>query len=226
MRVGKVLQPVKMMATIASRSGRRFSHPSAWALAPLCVCFAVAPSAMGQVGAPPGTSHPTALLADTATASATQTGQPDGEGQAPIASATLQQCVTAVAQDERSATFSGEMTATSGTVRMEMRIDVQEQRPAEALFHTINAPGLGVWRSANSGVKTYRYLKQVTNLSAPAFYRAAVRFRWLNASGRLIRFTERHTSRCEQPAPPPTSPSTSSTTGASSWAGASSWVPS
>ncbi len=98
-----------------------------------------------------------------------------------IASAVLEQCVTAVTQAERSATFSGAMTAIAGSAHMAMRIDVQEQTPREALFHTITAPGLGVWRSADPGVKTYRYLKQVTNLSAPASYRAAVRFRWLNA---------------------------------------------
>ena len=34
-------------------------------------------------------------------------------------------------------------------------------------FHTITAPGLGVWRASDPGVKIYRYLKQVTNLFAP-----------------------------------------------------------
>ncbi len=116
----------------------------------------------------------------------------------------LEQCATAVLQSERSATFSGEMTAISGSVRMLMRIDVQALVPGEALFHTITTPGLGVWRSSDSGVKTYRYVKQVTNLVAPALYRAVVRFRWLNAGGHLIKALERHTSRCEQPAPPPT----------------------
>ena len=56
---------------------------------------------------------------------------------------------------------------------MEMRVDVLERLPGEALFHTLSAPGLGVWRSCRPGVKVYRYLKQVTNLAAPAVYRAA-----------------------------------------------------
>ena len=56
----------------------------------------------------------------------------------------------------------------------------------EAQFHTVTAPGLGAWRVSDPGVKAYRYIKQVTNLSAPASYRATVRFRWLNAKGRLI----------------------------------------
>jgi hypothetical protein len=125
-------------------------------------------------------------------------------GEAPIASAMLEQCVTAVTQSERSATFSGEMTAIPGSARMAMRIDVQERPPGEALFHTISAPGLGVWRSSDTGVKTYRYLKQITNLAAPAVYRAAVRFHWLNANGRVIKVLERNTPRCGQPAAPPT----------------------
>jgi hypothetical protein len=125
-------------------------------------------------------------------------------GEAPSASATLEQCVTAVAQSERSATFVGDMTAIAGTVRMAMRIDVQQQAPGETVFHTIDAPGLGVWRSSDPGVKSYRYLKQVTNLHAPAVYRAAVRFRWLNANGRPVKVVERNTPKCGQPAPPPT----------------------
>ena len=52
------------------------------------------------------------------------------------------------------------------------------------------------------GVKIYKYLKQVTNLAAPASYRAAVRFRWLNAKGRADQ--ERRTAHadCEQPLTP------------------------
>ncbi len=127
------------------------------------------------------------------------------------ASATLEQCVTAVAQAERSATFSGEMTTIAGSAHMAMQIDVQEQLPGGAIFHTITAPGLGVWRAADPGVKTYKYVKQVTNLSAPAFYRAAMHFRWLNARGHVIKAVEHHTSRCVQPAAPP-NPSAASAT--------------
>jgi hypothetical protein len=129
----------------------------------------------------------------------------------PVVSATLQECLTTGSQDERSATFAGEMNVVAGTSKMEMRIDVLERLPGEANYHAVSAPGLGVWRSSAPGVKVYKYLKQVTNLSAPAFYRAAVRFRWLNAKGRLIFATELHTPRCEQPAPvTPTTPSTPS----------------
>jgi hypothetical protein len=118
----------------------------------------------------------------------------------PTVSATLAQCVTQGEQAERAATFSGEMTAVAGGARMQMRIDVAERLPDETAYRTLSAPGLGVWRAAAPGVKTYRYLKQVTNLSGPAFYRGVVRFRWLGAHGRLLAAAVLHTRRCEQPA--------------------------
>src|SRR5690349_17356178 len=91
----------------------------------------------------------------------------------PPVSATLESCVEAPEQAERSATFAGEMSMIPGAAKMEMRIDVLERAPSEEAFHVVAAPGLGVWRWAAPGVKTYRYLKEVTNLAAPAYYRAA-----------------------------------------------------
>jgi hypothetical protein len=144
-------------------------------------------------------------------AAATAGGQtrPPSTTAKPGLAATLVGCVTAVNQAERSATFSGEMTAITGSAHMQMRIDVLERLPQEASFHMVAAPGLGIWRGSAPGVRVYKYLKQVTNLSAPAFYRGAVRFRWLNAKGRLMRSEELRTPRCQQPAPPATpSPTT------------------
>jgi hypothetical protein len=124
----------------------------------------------------------------------------------PGASATLEQCVTSVEQSERSATFVGEMTAVPGSAHMLMRIEVLERAPREAAFHAVSYPGLGIWLRAASGVKTYKNLDRVTDLSAPAVYRAAVHFRWLNAKGHLIKALELRTPRCEQPAAPATTP--------------------
>jgi hypothetical protein len=185
----------------------------------MCLCFTVAPGALGQVGEQSGTD-PVALAADTSIAGATQPIQPGGGQDVPIASATLQQCLTATAQSDRSVTFAAEVTAIPASARVLIRIDVQEESPGEAMFRTISAPGLGIWRSSDLGVKTYRYLKQVTNLSAPASYRAAVRFRWLNARGRIITVLERHTSPCLQPAPPLLPPSTTISSPYSAAAGA------
>jgi hypothetical protein len=161
----------------------------------------------------------TTCLAGTSTAvaaagvSATRIGL--GESGKPNASATLQQCLTAETQAERSATFAGEMSAIPGTARMEMRFEVLERMPADLAYHTVTAPGLRVWSSSAPGVKTYRNLNKVTNLAAPAFYRAAVRFRWINAKGKLLKVAELRTHRCEQPTPPKAETETPAAAGAS-----------
>jgi hypothetical protein len=163
------------------------------------------PRAMGQTVERMGAPGPRAVATGGSGGDA-QRGLPGAGAVVPSASATLEQCVTAVTQAERSASFAGEMTAIAGTARMEMRIEVLERMPDEALFHTVSAPGLGVWRGSAPGVKSYTDIKQVTNLTAPAFYRGAVRFRWLNAKGRLIKGVELRTPTCDQTAAPsPTS---------------------
>jgi hypothetical protein len=126
-------------------------------------------------------------------------------------SASLEQCVSSPEQEARAATFSGEMSAVPGTARMEMRFDVLERGPEEETHRRVTAPGLGVWRSSAPGVKSYRYLKQVTNLAAPASYRGAVSFRWLNARGRPIAFAELRTRPCEQTVVSPPSPPSGAT---------------
>jgi hypothetical protein len=116
----------------------------------------------------------------------------------PPASATLEQCMSSATADQRSATFAGEMTAVPGTQRMQMSVQVLERLPGDVSYHLVDAPDLGVWRSSAPGVQSYKYLRQVTNLAAPAFYRANIRFRWL-AHGRTIDALELHTRRCDQP---------------------------
>jgi hypothetical protein len=140
-------------------------------------------------------------LAPSGSASA-QTGDSTTPPASSSVAAMLEACVTSVVQAERSATFSGEMTATASTAKMSMRIDVEERAPEEAEFHPVIAPGLGVWRPADPKVKVYKYLKQVSNLTSPASYRALVRFRWFGSSGHLIKRAERVTARCLQPATP------------------------
>ncbi len=148
-----------------------------------------------------------ALLGATSAIVATATTQAaPGEPTKPSASATLQQCVTSTIQAERSATFAGEMSAIPGTAKMEMRVDVLERTPGGFAYRAVVAPGLGVWRVSAPGVKQYTYLKQVTNLSAPAFYRGAIRFRWLGTKGRLLKTAVLRTRRCEQTSETETSP--------------------
>lgn len=114
-------------------------------------------------------------------------------------SATLEQCVTSAVPTQRSVTFTGQMVATPGTQRMGMRIDLLERIPGQTGYHEVTAPGLGVWRGSEAGVKIYRYVKQITNLSAPAVYRAVVHFRWVGDKGHVLKRAELRTARCVQP---------------------------
>jgi hypothetical protein len=120
--------------------------------------------------------------------------------------ATVETCKPSVDKAERSATFAAQMTAVPGTQRMGMRIEVQERTPTDAAFHTILAPGLGIWRSSEQGVRVYRYVKELTNLAAPAAFRVQVHYRWLDDRGRTIKRAQRRSPACLQPVdiPPPT----------------------
>jgi hypothetical protein len=128
------------------------------------------------------------------------------------ASVGIEQCVTSTVQAERTATFTAQMAATATTQKMAMRIELQQRLHGESEFHTLAAPGFGVWRTSEPGVEIYKYVKQITNLDAPASYRVLVRFRWLDERGHVLKRDELHTSRCVQPTlsgqvvqtPPPT----------------------
>ncbi len=125
-----------------------------------------------------------------------------GSGFAPAMgtySASLEQCTPSAIPADRSVTFSGEMVATPGTQRMGMKIELLERVRGEQDFHVVAAPGIGLWRGSEAGVRIYRYVKQITNLSAPAAYRAVVHFRWLGDKGRVVKRAELRTAKCVQP---------------------------
>jgi len=126
-----------------------------------------------------------------------------GHGSSPTIAATVTQCVTSINEEERSVTFSGEMSVVPHTAKMAMRVEVEERLPREQRFHTVQTPGAAAaWRTSEPHVKIFKYLDQVTDLSAPARYRATVRFRWLNVRGVTIRRASRITTACVQPAAP------------------------
>lgn len=114
----------------------------------------------------------------------------------------VEQCVTATVQLERSATFTAQMTATNATQKMAMRLELQQRLRGEGEFHTLAVPGFGVWRFSEPDVKIYKYVKQVTNLDAPAAYRVLVRFRWIDGAGHVLKRDEQRTPRCMEPTLP------------------------
>ena len=124
----------------------------------------------------------------------------DGHGHcAPALSAGVEQCVTAPTQAGRSVTFTGQMETVAGAHRMAIEIVVQEHTLEEEGFHTLTTAGLGSWQRSEAGVKIYKVRQAVTDLPAPAVFRAIVRYRWLNEKGQVIRHDERRTPICKQP---------------------------
>jgi hypothetical protein len=82
---------------------------------------------------------------------------------------------------------------------MQIKIQLQQRMRGETEYHTLAAPSLGEWHSSEPGVRIDNYVQQVTNLTAPAAYRALVQFRWLTDKGRVLKRAELHTSHCLQP---------------------------
>jgi hypothetical protein len=111
----------------------------------------------------------------------------------------VEQCTPSAEQAERSATFTAQMTAVEGTQRMAIQFEVQERSPTDTAYHTVVDPGLSDWRYSEQGVKIYKYVKQVTNLAAPANFRAQVRYRWFDNRGHVIKRAVRRTPVCVQP---------------------------
>ena len=128
------------------------------------------------------------------------TGATSPTGGTTAISATVEQCMTAATQAARSVTFTGQMETVAGAHRMAMQIVVQEHVRGEAGFHTLTAAGLGTWQHSEVGVKIYKYVRQVSDLPAPAAFRAIVLYRWLGEKGRVIKHEERRTPVCRQPA--------------------------
>lgn len=179
---------MRLMSSMRIPVRRRFRH-----VALLLACALAGSIVAGAV--PAAAQTPGAVSSAGANAS-----NASGGAVPPGTSATLQQCLATGGQSERSATLAGEMTAIAGTARMEMRINLVEKLPGELEYRVVSAPGLGTWRFSAPGVKLFTSINHVTNLSSPALYRGAIRFRWLNAKGHVIKVEELRTPRCEQPA--------------------------
>jgi hypothetical protein len=144
---------------------------------------------------------PTVISASLAALSLMGSSSPAPATPGPV-SASVEQCVPAAVQTERSATFTAQMTAITGAQRMAIQMEIQEWTPADPTFRTILAPGLGVWSQSETGVKIYKFVKQFTNLTAPGAFRALVHYRWLDNHGHVIARAQRRTPVCQQPAQP------------------------
>jgi CARDB len=118
---------------------------------------------------------------------------------APSARATVATCHLDPVQEQRYASFTGEMASLRKGNRMEMRFQLERRAPGEAAFTPVDVPALGVWNRAKPGRSPYRFTQRVEKLAAPASYRARVTFRWTGPKGAKKVVARRVTPRCKQP---------------------------
>ncbi|MEA2272232.1 MAG: hypothetical protein QOI98_940 [Solirubrobacteraceae bacterium] len=115
----------------------------------------------------------------------------------PQASASVETCHRAATQPDRFVAFVADARAVPGSATMAIRFDLQRRRAGER-YHTIHAAGLGQWHRSEPGVDIFRYRKQVSNLPAPANYRAIARYRWYDRRGSIVARARRVSSPCRQ----------------------------
>ena len=96
----------------------------------------------------------------------------------------------------RSARFQTTTLAIPGTARMQVRLTLLE-RLGEGVFEKVSAPGLEVWRTSREGARRFVYTQEIAGLKPNAAYRVAVRYRWRNADGEVIRTARRRSDVCE-----------------------------
>jgi hypothetical protein len=168
-------------------------------VAVLTALFAAAPA----VAAPPRGGVPRAGAPDPAAASGVPAAMPSAG--APVAvTASARAAVKVVACTEgldlaqRSVTFEGRMRPIPGTVTMALRFVLQAQTPGDPRWRHVTADGFDRWLSSAPGVRRYTYAKTVRSLLAPASYRTTVRFRWLDANGRLLDQDDAVSAVCAQ----------------------------
>jgi hypothetical protein len=117
--------------------------------------------------------------------------------------AALTDCVRGTGDGDGAATFEGRMRTLPRTARMQLRFTLQARTPERPRFTAIAAPSFGTWLSSAPGTSRYVYTKRVENLLAPAWYRVKLRFRWLDATGRIIARDHAYSPACKQPDPRP-----------------------
>lgn len=144
----------------------------------------------------PGVSaHLLALLAAVALPAAALAAPNAGAGDR--VAATLDACHADPLQSARFATFGAQMTQIPAGRSMAVRFDLLERDPGSGFRPVaVAAPGFGGWHPSVAGVAILRYSQEVANLPAPAGFRVAASYRWLNARRRVIKRAHRLTPVC------------------------------
>jgi hypothetical protein len=127
------------------------------------------------------------------------TAGPAAAADKPLLSARVTSCTTGVADADRAAAFTGAMPSMSGSRSMQMRFVLLQRRGTTGTFKALVVPDWGVWEASDPGRSGFVFTQRIDSLLAPAAYKAAIYFRWLDKKGRQLRMVHRTTRACEQP---------------------------
>ena len=122
---------------------------------------------------------------------------PGAAAAAPVASVHVADCQTGSDALDRLATYHAQMRAVPGTSRMSIRFQLLQRVPGEPA-QQVGDSSLSTWHRSRSGVKRFGYSQTVNGLQAGAMYRTAVQFRWLDASGHVIRRAKVTSGSCAE----------------------------
>lgn len=117
----------------------------------------------------------------------------------PDLAATVTQCTTGVLDTDRSVDFTGSMPAVDKAVSMAMRFELYERPGDTGPYTRLKVPGFSTWNRSDRGVAGFVYDKRVERLAAPSAYRVEVRFRWLDARGKVVKTARRTSPSCHEP---------------------------
>jgi hypothetical protein len=123
---------------------------------------------------------------------------PAAASAAPVGSARLLTCDSALDPADRAAVFEGRMRTAKGATKLQMRFTLQTRGKGQVNWHALSAPGFGRWLSSDPGVGRYVYTKRVVELFAPASYRTLVRYRWLARDGHRVASDRATSPICHQ----------------------------
>jgi hypothetical protein len=105
--------------------------------------------------------------------------------------------LTACTPKERTAAFEAQMDQIAGAERMRLRYTLEARKPERA-WRRVAAPELGGWRTADAETTRFISERTVTELTGPSYYRAVVKYRWLDEDGRTVARATRRSRACWQ----------------------------
>jgi hypothetical protein len=118
---------------------------------------------------------------------------------APAQAAPAKVELTACVPRERAAEFEARMGKVQDAAKLRMRFTLQARKPGKKAFHRVAAPGFSSWTTADPGTSRYVFTRRVQGLIGPARYRAMVRFKWIDARGKVVLTARRFSKACRQP---------------------------